>query len=557
MLPQRKILVTSALPYANGAIHLGHLLEHIQTDIWVRFQKMRAHECYYVCADDTHGTAVMLAAEQQNLTPEALIQRVQAEHQKDFEDFFVSYDNYYSTHSAENQQFAEAIYQALKKNHHIASRTISQLFDPVRQLFLADRFVKGACPVCSALDQYGDNCEVCGATYTSQELKDPYSVISKAKPILKESEHFFFKLSACADFLRDWTSGALVRQDGTKQAHLQPESLNKLNEWIHQGLMDWDISRDAPYFGFEIPEAPGKYFYVWLDAPIGYLASFQDLCTRLTLNFDEWFKSDSPTELYHFIGKDILYFHALFWPAVLALSGFRTPSGVFAHGFLTVDGKKMSKSRGTYITAQSYLDQGLDPEWMRYYMAAKLNAHVEDIDWSFNDFVLRVNSDLIGKFINIASRVAKLLQQHFHNQLAVKITDTTLLSTLQDESENIAQAYENREYSQAMRKIMALADQVNLYINTSQPWRLAKELTEHPKLHETCTVLINAFRILSIYLKPVLPKSSIEIESFLNCSALTWQDVNNLLPPEHMINPYQHLMQRVDLSQLEQLIKVN
>lgn len=557
MLPQRKILVTSALPYANGAIHLGHLLEHIQTDIWVRFQKMRAHECYYVCADDTHGTAVMLAAQKQNLTPEVLIQRVQVEHQKDFEGFLVSYDNYYSTHSAENQQFSELIYQALKKNHYIASRTISQLFDPIHQLFLPDRFVKGTCPVCGALDQYGDNCEICGATYASQELKDPYSVISKSKPILKESEHFFFKLSACADFLRKWTAGTLIRKDGSKQAHLQPESLNKLNEWIHQGLMDWDISRDAPYFGFEIPEAPGKYFYVWLDAPIGYLASFQDLCARLALNFDEWFSSDSSTELYHFIGKDILYFHALFWPAVLASSGFRTPSGVFAHGFLTIDGKKMSKSRGTYITAKSYLDQGLDPEWMRYYMAAKLNAHVEDIDWSFNDFVLRVNSDLIGKFINIASRTAKLLQQHFHNQLASQITDTTLLSALQDQSENIAQAYENREYSQAMRKIMALADQVNLYISTCQPWRLAKELTQHAKLHETCTILINAFRILSIYLKPVLPKSIVEIESFLNCSPLTWQDTKNLLPPEHIISPYQHLMQRVNFSQLEQLIKVD
>ncbi|HEX5340889.1 MAG TPA: methionine--tRNA ligase, partial [Duganella sp.] len=424
-MTKRQILVTSALPYANGAIHLGHMVEHIQTDVWVRFQKMRGHECYYVCADDTHGTPIMLAAEKQGITPEQLIERVNTEHLADFSGFHIGYDNYYSTNSPENKAFSEQVYLALKANDKIASRTIEQLFDPEKNMFLPDRFVKGECPKCGAADQYGDNCEKCGATYSPTELKNPYSAVSGAKPVLKTSEHYFFRLGECTDFLKDWTGGSSLRGDGGSQAHLQAESLNKMNEWIEGGLQDWDISRDAPYFGFEIPGAPGKYFYVWLDAPIGYMASFKNLCDRTGIDFDAWFKPDSKTEMYHFIGKDILYFHALFWPAMLKFAGYRAPSGVFAHGFLTVDGHKMSKSRGTFITAKSYLDCGLNPEWMRYYIAGKLNGRIEDIDLNLNDFVARVNSDVVGKFVNIASRAAGFISKRFGGQLAAKLEDET------------------------------------------------------------------------------------------------------------------------------------
>lgn len=557
MPTKRKILVTAALPYANGDIHLGHLLEHIQADIWVRFQKMRGHECYFVCADDTHGTAVMLAAQQKKITPEKLIEQVNAAHRADLGSFHVQYDHYGSTHSPENQQFAEAIYLALQRNDKIVKRTVEQFFDPERQIFLSDRFVKGTCPNCAASDQYGDNCEQCGATYASTELSNPYSTLSSAKPELQSSEHCFFKLSQCTDFLNDWISGTCPTTTNKKQTRLQTQSRNKMKEWIKQGLIDWDISRDAPYFGFQIPGEINKYFYVWLDAPIGYLASFKQLCDRLHLDFDTWFCADSATELYHFIGKDILYFHALFWPAVLASAGYRTPSGVLAHGFLTVNGQKMSKSRGTFITAQSYLKQHLNPEWLRYYMAAKLNAHVEDMDLSLNDLMLRVNSDLIGKFINIASRSTTFLGRYFNYQLSAPCPNDVLLHTLQSASETIADAYEAREYSKALRIVMALADQVNSYVDQHQPWVLAKQTAQQGALHEVCTILINAFRLLTIYLKPVLPDTAKQIEGFLNCPALTWQSVPQLLPTHHVIQPYQHIMQRVEWAQLEQLTQVN
>ncbi|RQW29524.1 methionine--tRNA ligase [Rhodobacteraceae bacterium CH30] len=555
-MTKRKILVTSALPYANGAIHLGHMVEHIQTDVWVRFQKMRGHDCHYVCADDTHGSPIMLAAEKQGITPEALIARVKDEHLADFTGFHIGYDNYYSTNSPENKAYAETVYKALRADGKISSRTIEQLYDPEKQMFLPDRFVKGECPKCGAKDQYGDNCEVCGATYSPTELKNPYSAVSGATPVLRSSEHYFFKLGDCADFLKAWTGGSSLRADGVQQMHLQAESLNKMNEWIEGGLQDWDISRDAPYFGFEIPDAPGKYFYVWLDAPIGYMASFKNLCDRTGIDFDEYFKADSSTELYHFIGKDILYFHALFWPAMLKYAGYRAPTGVFAHGFLTVDGQKMSKSRGTFITAKSYLDCGLNPEWMRYYIAAKLNARIEDIDLSLDDFIARVNSDLVGKFVNIASRAAGFIAKRFDGKLADGISDLKLLTRLQAEGANIAAAFEAREYAKALRDVMALADLVNAYVDANKPWELARQEGQDARLQEVCSVLINAFRLLTIYLKPVLPKLAEGVEAFLNLEKLQWSDSETLLLG-HVINPYQHLMQRIDPVLIEKLIEAN
>ncbi len=556
MTTQRKILVTSALPYANGAIHLGHMLEQIQTDIWVRFQKMRGHECYYVCADDTHGAPVMLAAEKQGVTPEALVESVREMHMADSRGFLIGHDNYYSTNSPENKALAEQVYRALRADNKIASRTIEQLYDPEKNMFLPDRFVKGECPKCAAKDQYGDNCEVCGATYNPTELKNPYSAVSGAKPVLRTSEHYFFRLGECADFLKGWTSGSTPRLDGVVQPHLQPESLNKMNEWIDGGLQDWDISRDAPYFGFEIPDAPGKYFYVWLDAPIGYMASFKNLCDRTGLPFDEWFKADSATEMYHFIGKDILYFHALFWPAMLNYSGLRAPTGVFAHGFLTVDGQKMSKSRGTFITAKSYLDCGLNPEWMRYYLAAKLNGRIEDIDLNLNDFVARVNSDLIGKFVNIASRSAGFISKRFDGMLASEIGDRDVLQRLQEAAADLAASFEAREYARALRDIMALADLVNGYVDANKPWELAKQEGQDARLQEVCTVLINAFRLLTIYLKPVLPRLAEGVEAFLGVAPLGWTDASSLLLGQR-INAYQHLMQRIDPVLIEKLIEAN
>ncbi|WP_413783167.1 methionine--tRNA ligase [Chromobacterium subtsugae] len=555
-MTKRKILVTSALPYANGAIHLGHMLEQIQTDIWVRFQKMRGHECYYVCADDTHGAPIMLAAEKRGISPEQLVDEVRALHVADSQGFLIGHDNYYSTNSPENKELAEQVYKALRADDKIAVRTIEQLYDPEKQMFLPDRFVKGECPKCSAKDQYGDNCEVCGATYNPTELKNPYSAVSGAKPVLKTSEHYFFRLGECADFLKQWTSGASRRADGVEQPHLQQESLNKMNEWIDGGLQDWDISRDAPYFGFEIPDAPGKYFYVWLDAPIGYMASFKNLCDRSGLKFDEWFAKDSQAEMYHFIGKDILYFHALFWPAMLNYSGLRAPTGVFAHGFLTVDGQKMSKSRGTFIQAKSYLDCGLNPEWMRYYIAAKLNGRIEDIDLNLNDFVARVNSDLVGKFVNIASRSAGFIAKRFDGQLAASVSDLDILAKLQAAAEELAAAFEAREYAKALRDVMALADMVNVYVDANKPWELAKQEGQDARLQEVCTVLINAFRLLTIYLKPVLPKLAEGVEAFLEVAPLAWSDAQTLLLGKK-INAYQHLMQRIDPALIDKLIEAN
>ena len=561
-MTKRKILVTSALPYANGAIHLGHMVEHIQTDIWVRFQKMRGHECYYCCADDTHGTPIMLAAEKQGISPEELIAKVHQEHIADFSGFGIGYDNYYSTHSPENRHFSETIYQALKANNKIQSRNIQQLFDPEKQMFLPDRFVKGECPKCHAKDQYGDNCESCGATYSPTELINPYSAVSGATPVLKETEHFFFKLSECADFLRDWTSGQTVLANGQTQTHLQAQSLNKMNEWLGEDeegnstLSDWDISRDAPYFGFQIPDAPNKYFYVWLDAPVGYMASFQNLCTRLGLDFNEFFRADSETEMYHFIGKDILYFHALFWPAMLQFSGYRTPTGVFAHGFLTVDGQKMSKSRGTFITARSYLDGGLNPEWMRYYIAAKLNSRIEDIDLNLQDFIARVNSDLVGKYVNIAARAAGFIRKRFSGCLKA-VENSELLQQLIAKSETIANDYETREYAKALREVMTLADTVNEYVDANKPWELAKQADQETRLHQVCSELINAFKILTVYLSPALPKVAEHAAAFLNINALTWQDSTQTLPENHPINEYKHLMQRIEEKQVSDLVEAN
>ncbi|HEZ0714828.1 TPA: methionine--tRNA ligase [Neisseria meningitidis] len=552
----RKILVTSALPYANGSIHLGHMVEHIQTDVWVRFQKLRGHECHYCCADDTHGTPVMLAAQKQGIAPEDMIAKVREEHLADFTDFGIGYDNYYSTHSPENKQFSQDIYRALKANGKIESRVIEQLFDPEKQMFLPDRFVKGECPKCHAQDQYGDNCEVCGTTYSPTELINPYSAVSGAKPELRESEHFFFKLGECADFLKAWTSGNNPH-DG--KPHLQPEALNKMKEWLGEGeettLSDWDISRDAPYFGFEIPDAPGKYFYVWLDAPVGYMASFKNLCDRIGVDFDEYFKADSQTEMYHFIGKDILYFHALFWPAMLHFSGHRAPTGVYAHGFLTVDGQKMSKSRGTFITAKSYLEQGLNPEWMRYYIAAKLNSKIEDIDLNLQDFISRVNSDLVGKYVNIAARASGFIAKRFEGRLK-DVADSALLAKLAAESDTIAEQYESREYAKALRDIMALADIVNEYVDANKPWELAKQEGQDERLHEVCSELINAFTMLTAYLAPVLPQTAANAAKFLNLEAITWANTRETLG-KHAINKYEHLMQRVEQKQVDDLIEAN
>ena len=552
----RKILVTSALPYANGSIHLGHMVEHIQTDVWVRFQKLRGHECYYCCADDTHGTPVMLAAQKQGIAPEDMIAKVREEHLADFTGFGIGYDNYYSTHSPENKQFSQDIYRALKANGKIESRVIEQLFDPEKQMFLPDRFVKGECPKCHAQDQYGDNCEVCGTTYSPTELINPYSAVSGAKPELRESEHFFFKLGECADFLKAWTSGNNPH-DG--KPHLQAEALNKMKEWLGEGeettLSDWDISRDAPYFGFEIPDAPGKYFYVWLDAPVGYMASFKNLCDRIGVDFDEYFKADSQTEMYHFIGKDILYFHALFWPAMLHFSGHRAPTGVYAHGFLTVDGQKMSKSRGTFITAKSYLEQGLNPEWMRYYIAAKLNSKIEDIDLNLQDFISRVNSDLVGKYVNIAARASGFIAKRFEGRLK-DVADSALLAKLTAQSEAIAECYESREYAKALRDIMALADIVNEYVDANKPWELAKQEGQDARLHKVCSELINAFTMLTAYLAPVLPKVAENAAKFLNLEAITWANTRETLG-EHAINKYEHLMQRVEQKQVDDLIEAN
>ena len=551
----RKILVTSALPYANGAIHLGHLVEYIQTDIWVRFQKMSGNECWYVCADDTHGTPIMLRAEKEGITPEQLIERVHGEHARDFSGFLVAFDNYYTTHSQETRDCADDIYLKLRAAGLIETRTIEQYYDPQKQLFLPDRFIKGECPKCHARDQYGDNCEVCGAAYAPTDLIEPYSAVSGAKPELRQSEHYFFKLSdpRCEAFLRRYTS----KDNGV----LQTEAANKMQEWLgapgENKLTDWDISRDAPYFGFEIPDAPGKYYYVWLDAPIGYMGSFRNLCSRNGLDFDEWFKPDSTTELYHFIGKDILYFHALFWPAELAHAGYRTPTKIFAHGFLTVDGAKMSKSRGTFITAQSYLDTGLNPEWLRYYYAAKLSASMEDIDLNLEDFAARVNSDLVGKYVNIASRSAGFISKRFNGQLAPASAELPAIRAIQDATGRIAELYEAREFAKAMREIMALADGANQYVDSVKPWELAKQEGKDGELHVACSNALNLFRLLTVLLKPILPAVAARVEKFLNIAPLTWDDARTLLAAGHGITVYEHLMTRVDPKQIEKLVEAN
>lgn len=540
---QRKILVTSALPYANGPIHIGHLVEYIQTDIWVRFQKMHGHTCYYVCADDAHGTPIMLRAEKEGITPEALIERVSEEHQADFKTFSVAFDNFHSTHSDENQWLANTIYEALNNNGHINKRTIKQAYDPEKEMFLPDRFIRGECPKCGAADQYGDSCEACGATYNPTDLKNPISAVSGATPIEKESEHYFFKLADFEDMLHKWT----------RAGHLQAEVTNKLDEWFEAGLQEWDISRDAPYFGFEIPGAPGKYFYVWLDAPMGYLASFKNLCDKSGINFDDWAKPGSDTEMYHFIGKDIIYFHALFWPATLAGSGFRTPTAIFAHGFLTVDGQKMSKSRGTFITARTYLDH-LNPEYLRYYFAAKLGSGVDDIDLNLEDFTSRVNSDLVGKVVNIASRCSGFIKKRFAGKLSANIHDQTLFDTLVAANESIAQAYEAREYAKAMREIMALADKANQYIDDHKPWVIAKEEGRDEELQAVCSMGINCFRLLILYLKPVLPVLADKTETFLNIAPLQWQDANAPLL-DHEINKFKPMMTRVEKEKIDAMIE--
>ena len=544
----RRILVTSALPYANGAIHLGHLVEYIQTDIWVRFHKMQGHEVHYVCADDTHGTAIMLRAEKEGITPEALIGRVVEEHKRDFAGFLVGFDNYYTTHSEETRTLAGEFYTRLKAQGLIDVKPVEQFYDPVKEMFLPDRFIKGECPKCGAKDQYGDSCEVCGSTYSPTDLKEPYSVVSGAKPVRKTSDHFFFKLSdaRCRSFLEQWTQA---------DEHLQPEARNKIREWFDQGLNDWDISRDAPYFGFEIPGAPGKYFYVWLDAPIGYFGSFQQLARREGIDFDAFVRGGSHAEMVHFIGKDILYFHALFWPAMLEFSGHRTPSHVYAHGFLTVNGEKMSKSRGTFITAESYLAQGLNPEWLRYYYAAKLGPTMEDIDLNLDDFVARVNSDLVGKFVNIASRCANFIVSRYEGKLRGDVDAYSELA--RTTAGKVAAAYAARDFSRAIREIMAFADIANRYVDEKKPWELAKDAGAAHSLQETCTVALNMFRWLAIMLKPALPKLAIEVERFLNVQSFAWGDVDQALSDGHRINRYTHLMTRVDGKQIAALVAAN
>ena len=542
MSNERKILVTSALPYANGPIHLGHLVEYIQTDIWVRFQKQRGNTCTYVCADDAHGTPIMLKADQMGITPQQLIDKVSEEHQRDFAGFMVNFDNYYSTHSEENREFASLIYTRLRDAGHIAKRTITQAYDPEKQMFLPDRFIKGECPKCGAADQYGDSCEACGATYSPTELKNAYSAVSGAKPIEKDSEHYFFKLEDFEEFLQGWVD-----------THVQAQMKHKLNEWFESGLQQWDISRDAPYWGFEIPDAPGKYFYVWLDAPIGYMASFKNWADKNGVNFDEYWAKDSDAELYHFIGKDIAYFHTLFWPAELHGAGFRTPTGVFCHGFLTVNGQKMSKSRGTFIMAETYLKH-LKPEYLRYYFAAKLGSGIDDIDLSLDDFRLRVNADLVNKVVNIASRCAGFLTKKFDGQLADELAEPALYADAVAAGTSIAEAYEKREYARAMREIMALADKANQYIDAAEPWVLAKQEGMEAEVQACCSMGINLFRIILNYLAPVLPEVAKQGAAFLNIEDQSWDAIQTPLR-SHKINKFKPLMQRVEPEQIEKVIE--
>lgn len=535
MSKQRQLLVTSALPYANGAIHLGHMVEHIQADIWVRLQKSLGHDVLFICGDDAHGTPIMISAEKQHITPEQLVAQVHAEHLKDFTDFNISFDNFYTTHSPENKALSEMIYQRLFDRGDIETRSISQLYDPVKNMFLPDRYVKGECPRCHTKDQYGDNCESCGATYSPIELKDPVSILSGETPIEKESVHYFFNLAHFQDLLEDWL----------KAGHLQSAVSNKLLEWFGQGLTPWDISRDSPYFGFEIPGAPGKYFYVWLDAPIGYMASFMNLAQqRKNLDFDHYWIDETATELYHFVGKDIIYFHALFWPAMLHGSGHRMPTNVFAHGFLTVNGQKMSKSRGTFITARQYLNH-LDPEYLRYYIAAKLGSGVDDIDFNFEDFVQRVNADLVGKVVNIASRCSGFITKNFEGKLATQFENSDLYNAALNLGDKIADYFLQREYSQAIREIMTIADAANQYIAEEAPWNLAKQPGQEVRVQAVCTLGINLFKVIMTYLQPIVPILAAKSADFLNCGHLSWQNVQTPLL-DHTINPFTPLITRID-----------
>ena len=542
-MSKRRILVTSALPYANGEIHLGHLLEYIQTDIWVRFQKMQGHECHYVCADDAHGTPIMLKADEMGIEPEALIAEVSKRHQLDFSDFNINFSQFHTTHSEENRYFSELIYSRLKDSGFIEKRVISQAFDPEKEMFLPDRFIKGECPKCGADDQYGDNCEVCGATYSTTELKNARSVVSGAIPIEKDSEHYFFDLPQFEDQLKEWTNAG----------HLQDEVSNKLAEWFEQGLQQWDISRDKPYFGFQIPGTEDKYFYVWLDAPIGYMASFKKLCDNSDLEFDDFFAKGSDTELYHFIGKDIVYFHALFWPATLMGSNFRTPNAIFAHGFLSVNGQKMSKSRGTFIQARTYLDS-LNPECLRYYYAYKLSAKIDDIDLNLEDFKQRVNSDIVGKVVNIASRSASFVTKKFDKELSSQCIEQDLYDEFVAANSEIAQHYEARNFGHAMRLIMKLADKANQYIDDKKPWQLIKEEGREQEVHEITSLAINLFRVLMTYLKPVLPEMAKQSEAFLNIDSLNWDAIKTPLL-SHQINKFKPLMTRIEDEQIEAMIE--
>ncbi|MEQ1583028.1 MAG: methionine--tRNA ligase [Candidatus Nitrotoga sp.] len=570
----RKILVTSALPYANGSIHLGHLVEYIQTDIWVRFQKMLGNTCHYVCADDTHGTPIMLRAEKEGITPEQLIDRVWHEHKADFDGFHVAFDHYGSTNSTETKEYAQAIYRKLKAAGLIEVRSVEQFYDPIKEMFLPDRFIKGECPKCHAKDQYGDNCEACGTTYAPIELINPYSAVSGAQPERRNSDHYFFKLVNCQQDLYTWvnsntgviitdkplSAGEIIEQL-PRHSRIQLGARNKLNEWLNGALQDWDISRDAPYFGFEIPDTDGKkFFYVWLDAPVGYMGSFKKLCDATGIDFNDYWKQDSDAELYHFIGKDILYFHALFWPAMLQHAGFRTPTAIFAHGFLTVNGEKMSKSRGTFITADSYLKQGLNPEYLRYYYASLLNGTMGDIDLNLGSenegFIAKINSDLVGKYINIASRCAGFISKRFEGKLAGG-TSIYPIERLQSHAPVLAEMFEKREYNFALREIMSLADEVNKFVDNAAPWVIAKDPAQSQNLHWICTNAIQMFRLLTIYLKPVLPNLANEVEKFLNIPPLTWKNAQSLLPEGHVINSYQHLMTRVDIKKIDAMIEAN
>lgn len=541
----KKLLVTCALPYANGSIHLGHMLEHIQADIWVRYQRMRGNEVHFICADDAHGTPIMLKAQQMGIPPEEMIAEMSREHQQDFAGFGISYENYHSTHSEENRELSGVIYGRLKENGHIKRRTISQLYDPKKGMFLPDRFVKGTCPKCKSPDQYGDNCEVCGATYSPTELIDPKSVVSGATPEMRDSEHYFFDLPAFSDMLQAWTrSGAL-----------QEQVANKMQEWFESGLQQWDISRDAPYFGFEIPDAPGKYFYVWLDAPIGYMGSFKNLCDkRGDLDFDEFWRKDSTTELYHFIGKDIVYFHSLFWPAMLEGSDFRKPTSLFVHGYVTVNGAKMSKSRGTFIKAGTYLKH-LDADCLRYYYAAKLSSRIDDIDLNLEDFVQRVNADIVNKVVNLASRNAGFINKRFAGQLADHLADPALYQTFVDAATSIAQAYASRETSRAIREIMALADLANRYVDEQAPWVVAKEEGRDADLQAICSMGINLFRVLMTYLKPVLPALTERAEAFLNCE-LSWDGIEQPLLG-HQVSTFKALFNRIDLDKVNEMVNAS